>query len=69
MWQDIAEYKTGIDFSTSCLRKTPVVKVNQQDQGLIDNKFLKISLTGLLGWKEKTKLKRCLVLCKASEER
>jgi len=39
------------------------VKVNQQDQGLIDNTFLKISLAGLLGWREeKRKLKRCLVL-------
>jgi len=46
-----------------------VVKVNQQDQGLIDNTFLKVSLAGLLGWKEKRKLKRCLVLRKASEER
>jgi len=32
-----------------------VVKVNQQDQGLIDNTFLKISLAGLLAWKLKKK--------------
>jgi len=37
-----------------------VVKVNQQDQGLIDNTFLKISLAGLLGWKLKEKTEEVL---------
>jgi hypothetical protein len=32
-----------------------VVNVNQQDQGLVDNTFLKISLADLLGWKFKEK--------------
>jgi hypothetical protein len=36
------------------------VKVNQQDQGLIDNTFLKISLAVLIGWKLKKKTEEVL---------